>query len=39
MHLLAYLQTTAGLYSDAEATLRETYLTMRKFGWNEESDG
>ena len=35
MQLLAFLQTNAGLYSDAEATLRETYLTMKKFGWNE----
>ena len=35
MHLLAYEQTTAGLYSDAEATLREAYQSMKKFGWNE----
>ena len=35
LHLLAFEQTSAGLYSDAEATLREAYLTMKKFGWNE----
>ncbi|MFM7024811.1 MAG: CHAT domain-containing protein [Limnohabitans sp.] len=35
LYQLAILQTSAGLYTDAESSLREAYQSLRKFGYSD----